>query len=189
VTSGRRTLQVYMHILGCTAPAVSRVGKNTHITYTYMYVGKTATATPWHDIAMEFEAVSLRSGLVLALLVHHHSPQEMTHLRPTEAGGPRQVIQIHIAVADHVHLHSHDDVVDPERRLDVHLVPKLHGHHHSNINGTSQAKAEAGEPLQEIHALANSVAGKIKLVPGFCRSVVRSCVRVVFVEWVRSITW
>ena len=83
----------------------------------------------------------------------------MAHLRQrAEAGGPRQVDQIHIAVESHAHPR---DVVVLERQHDVGLASVLHGHR----------QVEAGEPREEIYArtsvhdigrLARTVAGKIK---------------------------
>ena len=83
----------------------------------------------------------------------------MAHLRQrAEAGGPRQVDQIHIAVEGHAHPR---DVVVLERQHDVGLASVLHGHR----------QVEAGEPREEIYArtsvhdigrLARTVAGKIK---------------------------
>lgn len=98
-------------------------------------------------------------SLVGNLLVLHHFPWEMAHLRQrAEAGGPRQVDQIHIAVEGHAHPR---DVVVLERQHDVGLASVLHGHR----------QVEAGEPREEIYArtsvhdigrLARTVAGKIK---------------------------
>jgi len=50
VVEGHRPLQLNTHILDRVAPASSRVGMYTSHAHTPMYVGKTATATPWTSL-------------------------------------------------------------------------------------------------------------------------------------------
>ena len=88
---GRTQTTVAIHTLLIELLRQARVLVRTHTqaTYTPMYVGKTATATPWHNITMECAAVALMMLLNLSASTMYFShsrcmattiPREMAHL-------------------------------------------------------------------------------------------------------------
>jgi len=63
---GHRPLQLFTLLIELLRQARVLLRTHTKATYTSMYVGKTATATPWYNIAMECAAVATMMMLNLS---------------------------------------------------------------------------------------------------------------------------